>query len=341
LLRGISPGQLTISVSLGSLSKQINIDVTDAEITGIQINNPNSQINVTSTQLVTAIATFSDSSTQDVSTQVNWVSSDTNIASIGNAEFDKGFVTALTAGMINVFASLQGIKSSTAPIEVTLNPNFPRALNLSVQPNMILNDSSDISQVSLVLVPSKEAGVIADGTPITLTITEGATNRDVNLVTTNGKVNYSLQSSHDGFISLSATAGDYSVGSGLSGTDNLADAFYVTGQGSVVYENNALKAGSVFYLFLRNLTNRVFIVDQINVGYLDPYNGGAFVHFPESPVTSGAFISNGDLTAREFNYIGYELDNDIEANIFKFIYKHSDEQSNTSFELDNSFNFAQ
>jgi hypothetical protein len=341
LLRGISPGQLTISVSLGSLSKQINIDVTDAEITGIQINNPNSQINVTSTQLVTAIATFSDSSTQDVSTQVNWVSSDTNIASIGNAEFDKGFVTALTAGMVNISASLQGIKSSTAPIEVTLNPNFPRALNLSVQPNMILNDSSDISQVSLVLVPSKEAGVIADGTPITLTITEGATNRDVNLVTTNGKVNYSLQSSHDGFISLSATAGDYSVGSGLSGTDNLADAFYVTGQGSVVYENNALKAGSVFYLFLRNLTNRVFIVDQINVGYLDPNNGGAFVHFPESPVTSGAFISNGDLTAGEFNYIGYELDNDIEANIFKFIYKLSDEQSNTSFELDNSFNFAQ
>jgi hypothetical protein len=341
LLRAISPGQLTISVSLGSLSNQINIDVTDAELTGIQINNPNSQINVTSTQLVTAIATFSDSSTQDVSTQVNWLSSDTSIASIGNAEFDKGFVTALSAGMVNISASLQGIKSSTTPLEVILNPNFPRALNLSVQPNMILNDSSDTSEISLVLVPSKEAGVIADGTPVTLTITEGDTNRDVNLVTTNGKVNYSLQSSYDGFISLSATASDYSVDSGLSSANDLANAFYIKGQGTLVYENNTLKAGSVLYLLLRNLTNRVFIVDQINVGYLDPNNNNAFVNFPDSPITSGAFISDGDLTAGEFNAIGYELDNDTESSIFVISYLIFDENSNAPFRLDSSFNFVQ
>jgi hypothetical protein len=341
LLRAISPGKLTISVSLGSLSNQINIDVTDAELTGIQINNPNSQINVTSTQLVTAIATFSDSSTQDVSTQVNWLSSDTSIASIGNAEFDKGFVTALSAGMVNVSASLQGIKSSTTPLEVILNPNFPRALNLSVQPNMILNDSSDTSEISLVLVPSKEAGVIADGTPVTLTITEGDTNRDVNLVTTNGKVNYSLQSSYDGFISLSATASDYSVDSGLSSANDLANAFYIKGQGTLVYENNTLKAGSVLYLLLRNLTNRVFIVDQINVGYLDPNNNNAFVNFPDSPITSGAFISDGDLTAGEFNAIGYELDNDTESSIFVISYLIFDENSNAPFRLDSSFNFVQ
>jgi hypothetical protein len=315
--------------------------VTNATLTGIQINNPNSQINVTSTQLVTAIATFSDSSTQDVSTQVNWLSSDTSIASIGNAEFDKGFVTALSAGMVNVSASLQGIKSSTTPLEVILNPNFPRALNLSVQPNMILNDSSDTSEISLVLVPSKEAGVIADGTPVTLTITEGDTNRDVNLVTTNGKVNYSLQSSYDGFISLSATASDYSVDSGLSSANDLANAFYIKGQGTLVYENNTLKAGSVLYLLLRNLTNRVFIVDQINVGYLDPNNNNAFVNFPDSPITSGAFISDGDLTAGEFNAIGYELDNDTESSIFVISYLIFDENSNAPFRLDSSFNFVQ
>ncbi|AGH45991.1 Ig-like domain-containing protein [Paraglaciecola psychrophila] len=341
LLRAISPGQVTISVSLGSLSNQINIDVTDAELTGIQINSPNSQINVTSTQLVTAIATFSDSSAQDVSTQVNWLSSDTSIASIGNAEFDKGFVTALSAGMVNISASLQGIKSSTTPLEIILNPNFPRALNLSVHPNMILNDSSDTSQISLVLVPSKEAGVIADGTPVTLTITEGDINRDVNLVTTNGKVNYSLQSSYDGFISLSATASGYSVDSGLSSANDLANAFYIKGQGTLVYENNTLKAGSVLYLLLRNLTNRVFIVDQINVGYLDPNNNNDFVNFPDSPITSGAIISDGDLTAGEFNAIGYELDNDTESSIFVFSHLITDEQSSTSFRITNSFNLAQ
>jgi uncharacterized protein YjdB len=341
LLRAISPGQLTISVSLGSLSNQINIDVTNATLTGIQINNPSSQLNVASSQLLTAVASFSDSSTQDVSSQVDWLSSVPNIASIGNAIFDKGFVKALSAGTVNISASLQDVSSSSVALEISLNPNVPKALNLSVQPNLILNDSNDVAQVSLVLVPSTEAGVIADGTPITLTITEGDTNRDINLITTDGAVNYSLQSSYDGFISLSATASDYSVDSGLSSTDDLANAFYIKGRGNIVYENNTLKTGSVFFLFFRNLTNRVFIVDQINVGYLDPNNNNAFVNFPESPITSGAFISDGDLTAGEFNAFGYELDFDVEASIFVISYLISDENSNKSFRIDTSFNFAQ
>jgi hypothetical protein len=85
----------------------------------------------------------------------------------------------------------------------------------------------------------------------------------------------------------------------------------------------------------------VFIVDQINAGYLDPNNNNAFVNFSDSPVTSGAFISDGDLTAGEFNAIGYELENDTEASIFLISYLISDENSNTFFRLDNSFNFAQ
>jgi uncharacterized protein YjdB len=341
LLRAISPGQLSISVSLGLVSDQINIDVTDAVLTGIQINNPNSKLNVTSSQLLTAIGSFSDSSTQDVSSEVNWLSGDTNIVSIGNAKLDKGFVRALSAGTVNISASLRDINSLPVPLEIILNPNVPRALNLSVQPNLILNDSNDAAQIRLILVPSTEAGVIADGTPITLTITEGATSRDVNLVTTNGVVDYSLTSSYDGFISLSATASDYSVSSGLSSTNKLTNSFYIAGQGSVVYEDNTLRTGSFFYLFLRNLTNRVFIVDQINFGYLDPNNSNAFVNFPESPITSGRFISDGDLTAGEFNFIGYELESDVEASEYVITYLFSDGNSDTSFKLYNTFSFAE
>jgi uncharacterized protein YjdB len=341
LLRAISPGQLSISVSLGLVSDQINIDVTDAVLTGIQINNPNSKLNVTSSQLLSAIGSFSDSSTQDVSSEVNWLSGDTNIVSIGNAKLDKGFVRALSAGTVNISASLRDINSLPVPLEIILNPNVPRALNLSVQPNLILNDSNDAAQIRLILVPSTEAGVIADGTPITLTITEGATSRDVNLVTTNGVVDYSLTSSYDGFISLSATASDYSVSSGLSSTNKLTNSFYIAGQGSVVYEDNTLRTGSFFYLFLRNLTNRVFIVDQINFGYLDPNNSNAFINFPESPITSGRFISDGDLTAGEFNFIGYELESDVEASEYVITYLFSDGNSDTSFKLYNTFNFAE
>jgi hypothetical protein len=85
----------------------------------------------------------------------------------------------------------------------------------------------------------------------------------------------------------------------------------------------------------------VFIVDQINFGYLDPNNSNAFINFPESPITSGRFISDGDLTAGEFNFIGYELESDVEASEYVITYLFSDGNSDTSFKLYNTFNFAE
>lgn len=341
VLSAISPGQLTISASLGSLSDQINVAVTDATLTSVQVTTTSLQINVASSAKFTATASFSDSSTLDVSSQVNWLSSNVNIASIGNAEFDKGLVNALSAGSVNISASLSGINSSPLELQVSLNPNLLKALNVSVQPNIILNDSNDAAQVNLVLVPSAHNGVIADGTAITLTINEGSSIREVNLVTTNGEVSYSLRSSYAGFISLSVAVNDLSANAGVLSTDTLTDAFLTTGLADGVYENNTLRAGSTFLVLLRNLSNRVFDIDQIDIGYLDANNGDAFVNFPESPVTQGAFISDGDLTAGEFNFIGYELDNDRQANNYVISYLFSDEQSNTSFRLDGTFDFAQ
>jgi uncharacterized protein YjdB len=341
LLRGIGTGQLNVSASLGSLTDQVNIEVTDALLTSIQVSSVGTQLNVRSSVLATAIGHFSDSSTQDVSSQVNWLSSNVNIASIGNSELEKGLVSALSPGIVDISASSSGINSLPLALEVIFNPNLSKAINMRVQPNIIINDSNDAAQVDLVLVPSADSGVIADGTPITLTITEGATNRNVDLVTTNGAVSYSLQSSYDGFISLSASSGDYAVTSGLSSTDSLSDAISSTGRSNGVYENNTLQQGSVFFVLIRNLTNRVFNIEQINIGYRDPYNGNTFVDFPESPITTGTPISDGDLTAGEFNFIGYELNNDVEARIYIISYVISDNQSNRVFGLINTFNFEQ
>nr|WP_252732026.1 Ig-like domain-containing protein [Paraglaciecola arctica] len=341
LLRAINPGQVVISASIGEFTDLINIDVTDAVLTSIQVNIPASQLIVESSLLAMATATFSDTSTLEVSTQVNWSSSATNIASIGNTTTDKGTVNALTAGTVQISASLLGIDSPLVPLEVILDPNLPKALNLGVQPNIILNDNNDSAQIDLVLVPNAESGIIADGTPINLTITEGTATREVMLAITNGAASYSLTSSYDGFISLAASSSEFSVGSGLSSTDSLTDAFSVIGQGTIDFENNTLKSGSIFYLYLRNLTNREFVIDQIDFGYLDPNNSNVFVHFPESPVSSGPFASNGDLTAGEFNYIGYELEADVEASLYVISYLFSDTQSNSSFRFDITFNFAQ
>ena len=107
------------------------------------------------------------------------------------------------------------------------------------------------------------------------------------------------------------------------------------------FEKDNLQAGGGFYLFARNLTNRVFIIDQINVGYLDPNNDKIYVIFPELPLTDKSLTSDGDLTMGEFNFIGYELGMNVEASIFSISYLFSDAQSNTIFRLGGTFLFAE
>jgi hypothetical protein len=117
----------------------------------------------------------------------------------------------------------------------------------------------------------------------------------------------------------------------------LKDALIARGQSNVVYEDNELKAGSVFYMLLRNLSNRVFNIEQIDIGYVV---GNSIIFFGDSPLTEGQYISDGSLTAGEFTYIGYQLDNDTEASIYIISYLFSDPVSGNRFSLDGIFNFG-
>ena len=341
LVRATDVGQSTITASLGSVFGQITIDVTNAVLTGLQISSSASQLNETATASALAIATYSDASTQDVTAQVNWSSDELSIASIGNSASDKGLIKALSVGTANISASLNGISSNIFALQVTLDPNLPRALNLSIQPNIILNDNNDASQVSFTLVPAGQNGVIADGTPVTLTITEGNSVRVETLPTTNGSVNYSLQSSYNGFISLSASSGDLSANSGLVATDDFTDAITAQGKARSLYENNTLRAGSKFIMLLRNISNRVFKVDQIEIFYFDPNDGNARTDFPESPLVDSASTSDGYLIGGELTFIGYELDNDVEASVYAIVYSFTDEATSTAFGLNAVFDFDQ
>jgi hypothetical protein len=341
LVRTRSVGQSIITASLGQVSGQISYEVTNAVLTGLQITSSVSELNVKNTIMVSAIATYSDSSTLNVTKQVNWTSANLNIISVGNDASNKGKITALSVGNTTISASLNGISSNTLPFVVSLNPNLPRALNLSAQPNIILNDNNDASQLTLALIPTGEGGVIADGTSVVLTITEGNNTRVENLVTTNGVVTYSLQSSYEGFISLSASSGNLSSSSGLLSTDDLSDAIARQGKASILYEDNTLRAGSRFAILLRNLSNRVFVIDKIDIFYLDPNNSNSVEFFPGMPLTDDDSTSNGDLIGGEFTFIGYELDYDVAASLYGIRYYFSDIASNTNFGLSAAFNFAQ
>ncbi|MHB8482750.1 MAG: Ig-like domain-containing protein [Nitrospiria bacterium] len=94
--------------------------VTPAELTSITVTPTSASILVGSTQQFSATGTYTDGSTKDLTTSVNWVSSDTNIAIINNNPGFQGIATSLSSntGSTTITASVSGITSNQATLTV-------------------------------------------------------------------------------------------------------------------------------------------------------------------------------------------------------------------------------
>jgi len=116
---GVSVGTTSITASLGSISAPaVTLTVTNATLTSITVG-PSTRKIAPLTQLgFTAIGTFSDASTQNISQDVTWGSSSTTVATISNASGSIGIATAVGQGATNITAGLMGIVGS-APLNVS------------------------------------------------------------------------------------------------------------------------------------------------------------------------------------------------------------------------------
>ena len=341
-ITGQSPGQANITASFGAISSQESFTVSNAVLSSLLISSPVNSLNVNASVQASAQATYTDATTQDVTNQVNWLSSQTTIASVDNTQGNKGRINALSLGDANISASLNGIQSNSLAIAVTQDANLPTALNLQVQPNIILNNGTDSSLISINVIPALSSGSIADGTVVSLTITEGDTQRTENLITTNGLASYNLSSNYQGVISLSASVNDLVANSGLLSSSDFSLGIIKQGLvANIVFENNTLKAGSAFLVLARNISNRTFLVNQVRIRYLDPANGNSVVDLPDSPVTDSGSLSGGSLTAGEYTSIGYQLEADVTANIFALVYFFEDQSTGTEFPVVQSFIFGE
>ncbi len=94
-------------------------------LTSISVTDPNPRISTGTTDQFTATGTYSDGTTQNLTSQANWSSSNTAVAKI-NAT---GLATAVGAGSANIQASLGAVKASTG-LAVTgpANANFSGVL---------------------------------------------------------------------------------------------------------------------------------------------------------------------------------------------------------------------
>ena len=122
LATGVSAGTTAISAALGSVSGSTTLTVqTPSTLTSIAVTPANPTVLVGAGQQFTATGTYSDNSTQNLSSQVTWTSSKTAVATINSA----GLAAGVAAGTTTISAALSGVTGGTvltvqtAPLAIT------------------------------------------------------------------------------------------------------------------------------------------------------------------------------------------------------------------------------
>jgi hypothetical protein len=119
LATGVGIGSANISASYnGITSPHAMLTVTAAMLVSIQVAPSTVTTAKGLTQPFGATGTYTDSSTQDLTTFVTWASASGSVASISNAGGSKGLATALAVGSSNISAAYGGIVSPAAVLTV-------------------------------------------------------------------------------------------------------------------------------------------------------------------------------------------------------------------------------
>ena len=128
-VNGKRVGQTTISASSGSTSGSATITVTPATLVSIAVSPTNPSIARGTAHQFTATGTFSDNTTQDLTTAVTWSSSNTAAATISNTAGFNGLAASVAAGSATIAATSGSISGST-----TLTVSPATLVSLAVTP---------------------------------------------------------------------------------------------------------------------------------------------------------------------------------------------------------------
>ncbi|HUR29212.1 MAG TPA: Ig-like domain-containing protein [Planctomycetota bacterium] len=140
-----------------------------AQLLSIEVTPDNLSIALGTTQAFTAVGTFSDVTTQDLSEQVSWSSSDSAVVDISDVLGSKGLASALGAGNATITATLSGISGFTALtvdpavlVAIDVTPTNPQIALGTTLPFVAVGTYSDVSTQDLtsqVLWESSDAAV--------------------------------------------------------------------------------------------------------------------------------------------------------------------------------------
>jgi hypothetical protein len=197
LASGLAGGTTTITATFGAVSGNATLTVKSVTLTSIAIEPSNPTTAIGWPVQFTATGTFSDSTTQDITALVTWLSSAGSVARISNVFPSQGLATPIHTGTTTISAThaLTGVTASTTltvgnvtltAITVTCTPStinegeksyctaigtfgsYQRDITNSVNTTW---SSSDKTTASVVNVPKKNKGTVTGLKPGAVTIT--------------------------------------------------------------------------------------------------------------------------------------------------------------------------
>jgi 6-phosphogluconolactonase (cycloisomerase 2 family) len=108
-----SAGTTTVTASFGGITGSAAFTVSATRLVSIAVTPVNPRIGLSTQQQLTATGTFSDHSTQDLTSDVIWDCADTLVAVVLNEPGFNGLAVAQSTGSTTVTASLNGLSGST------------------------------------------------------------------------------------------------------------------------------------------------------------------------------------------------------------------------------------
>lgn len=306
-----SLGSARISATLEAITSDTNIVVTAATLVSIEISPTNPSVSAGLEKRFTATGIYTDGSTQDISTQVTWSSSDTSKATISNSSGSEGVALANSAGATNISATLGGVVASPTTLTVTnavlnsinITPSLPsvaggRSVNLTATgtysdgsiSNLTVNvawtsDDSSIASVDNITGREGQAtGIVQGNTQIHATL--GGVSATIPFTVTAAvldSIEVTLESSSiaKGTSTRAEARGIFSDGSNL----NLSDQVVWSSSQTSVIQLGVLDSGSNQMILLNSPSSGGTGISRITAS-LNSVSG-----FADLTVTSPTLVS--------------------------------------------------
>ena len=178
---GQLPGTSVLTATAGKISSGFTLTVSPATVTGLTITPAAESLNKGLSRQFSVSGSFSDATSQDLTFDADWASSDPAVATISNDPANKGLSQAISLGETTISATFAAISSSTqltvvaASLQsIAVSPANPTLLSLSRADFTAVGSYSDgstadiTSQVAWSSTSSAVASVTSSGAVKTL-----------------------------------------------------------------------------------------------------------------------------------------------------------------------------